>query len=154
MSEEEDSKLENEIISDEGIIYKIYLDHLGYKTFGVGHLVKSNDPETDYDVGTEVSRDRVFECLEKDLITAKGDCRSLFKEENFDSWPVEVQHILINMVFNLGRTRLSKFKRMRAALEIGDWQEAAKEGRDSRWHRQVSNRAERLMKRLESLNTS
>ena len=55
------------------------------------------------------------------------------------------------MMFNMGRTRLSKFKKMNAALIDGDWKEAAKEGRDSRWYRQVTNRAERLMTRMENV---
>jgi lysozyme len=55
------------------------------------------------------------------------------------------------MMFNMGLTRLSKFKNHNAALQSGDWKEAAKEGRDSKWHKQVTNRAERLMKRLEEI---
>ena len=55
------------------------------------------------------------------------------------------------MMFNMGRTRLSKFRKHNAALQCGDWNEAAKEGRDSRWYRQVTNRAERLMSRLEKV---
>ena len=55
------------------------------------------------------------------------------------------------MMFNMGRTRLSKFKKMHALILESNWKEAAKEGRDSRWYRQVTNRAERLMKRLEEV---
>jgi len=40
---------------DEGVVYEIYLDHLGYKTFGVGHLVLESDPEHEYEVGEPVS---------------------------------------------------------------------------------------------------
>jgi hypothetical protein len=55
------------------------------------------------------------------------------------------------MMFNMGRTRLSKFKNFTAALEDHDWKRAAVEGRDSRWHKQVTNRAERLMVKMESV---
>jgi hypothetical protein len=55
------------------------------------------------------------------------------------------------MMFNMGRTRLSKFKKMHAAIIKEDWKTAAVEGRDSRWHKQVTNRAERLMERLEQV---
>ena len=55
-------------------------------------------------------------------------------------------------MFNMGRPRLSKFKKMNVALQKYDWVEAAKEGRDSRWYRQVTNRAERLMTRLENIS--
>ena len=30
---------------DEGVVYDIYLDHLGYPTFGVGHLIRESDEE-------------------------------------------------------------------------------------------------------------
>ena len=57
------------------------------------------------------------------------------------------------MMCKLGRPRLTKFKKMYAALEMGDWNKAAIEGRDSRWYHQVGNRAERLMTRLESVKS-
>ena len=56
-------------------------------------------------------------------------------------------------MFNMGRPRLSKFKKFNAAIAKGDWLEAAKEGRDSRWYNQVTNRAERLMIKLEILES-
>ena len=54
-------------------------------------------------------------------------------------------------MFNMGRPRLSQFKKMNKAIHEGDWKTAAVEGRDSRWHKQVTNRAERLMVRLEEV---
>lgn len=63
----------------------------------------------------------------------------------------EVQEILVNMMFNLGRPRLSKFVNFKSALQEKDWKRAAVEGRDSLWYRQVTNRAERLMSRLEKV---
>ena len=134
---------------DEGVVYEIYKDHLGFETFGVGHLIVEADPEHGQPVGTKVSEDRVKECFEVDLDVAINECKVLYKD--FDSWPDEVQQILVNMMFNMGRTRLSKFKNFQAALEAKDWKKAAVEGRDSLWYKQVTNRAERLMKRLEAL---
>ena len=46
---------------DEGVVYAIYKDHLGYPTFGVGHLVLESDPEHGQDVGTPVSEERTKE---------------------------------------------------------------------------------------------
>ena len=135
---------------DEGVVYEIYKDHLGYPTFGVGHLVTENDPEHGAEVGTPVSESRVAECFERDLDTSISECVALYGEQ-FESWPGEVQEILVNMMFNMGRTRLGGFKNFRKALEAEDWKKAAVEGRDSRWHKQVTNRAERLMVRLESV---
>jgi len=134
---------------DEGVVYEIYNDHLGYATFGIGHLVLETDPEHGQPVGTPVSEERVDECFEKDVQTVIEDCKKL--HDGWDGYPDEVKQIVANMMFNMGLTRLSKFKRHNAALQSGDWKEAAKEGRDSRWYSQVTNRAERLMKRLEEI---
>ena len=136
---------------DEGVEYKIYEDHLGYPTFGVGHLVLDSDPEHREPVGTPVSEERVRECFDRDLETAIGECNKLYGEGQFGNFPDEVQQILVNMMFNMGRPRLSKFKNFNAALAAGDWKKAAVEGRDSIWYRQVTNRAERLMSRMENV---
>ncbi|MDB4726101.1 glycoside hydrolase family protein [bacterium] len=134
---------------DEGVEYKIYLDHLGYPTLGVGHLIKESDPEHGSEVGTAVSEERVFELFEQDLDVSISECCALYGEGEFNDFPGEVQEILVNMMFNMGRTRLSKFKNFTKALMNHDWPQAAIEGRDSRWHKQVTNRAERLMVRME-----
>ena len=136
---------------DEGVEYEIYLDHLGYPTFGVGHLVLDTDPESGQPEGTPVSEERVKECFEKDLDTSISECEKLYSDGEFGNLPGEVQEILVNMMFNMGRTRLSKFKKMHAAILDGDWKTAATEGRDSLWYKQVTNRAERLMGRLENV---
>ena len=135
---------------DEGVVYEIYKDHLGYDTFGVGHLVLETDPEYGQPVGTPVSEERVRECFEHDLGISVSECVILY-EDQWESFPDEVQQILVNMMFNMGRTRLSKFKKMNLALSVGHWKLAAAEGRDSLWYRQVTNRAERLMTRLENV---
>jgi len=134
---------------DEGVVYEVYNDHLGYPTFGIGHLIIEGDPELGAAVGTPVSEERVDECFAKDVETVIEDCKKL--HDAWDGYPEEVKQIVANMMFNMGLTRLSKFNRHNAALQCGDWKEAAKEGRDSRWYKQVTNRAERLMTRLEKI---
>ena len=143
------NKLKEQLKIDEGVVYEIYNDHLGYPTFGIGHLVIEGDPELGAPVGTSVSESRVDECFEKDVESVIEDCKIL--HDGWDGYPEEVKQIIANMMFNMGRTRLSKFKKHNAALVCGDWKEAAREGRDSKWYRQVTNRAERLMKRLEEV---
>lgn len=136
---------------DEGVEYVIYNDHLGYPTFGVGHLITESDEEFGQPVGTPIDEERVRACFERDLDTSISECNALYGESEFSGLPDEVQQILVNMMFNMGRTRLSKFKKMNEAIEAGDWKTAAVEGRDSRWYKQVTNRAERLMSRLEAV---
>ena len=52
------------------------------------------------------------------------------------------------MAFNLGITKLKKFKMMFLAIDSGDYVRASEEGLDSKWAKQVYNRAKRLMNRL------
>ena len=56
-------QLRKELEVDEGVKYEIYNDHLGYPTFGIGHLVIDTDPEYGEEVGTPVSEDRVAEAF-------------------------------------------------------------------------------------------
>ncbi len=142
-------QVQKQLAVDEGIVNEIYLDHLGYATFGIGHLITDKDPEQGCDVGTPVSEERVTEAFQADLDIAIGECKVLF--DMWETYPGEVQEILVNMMFNLGRPRLSKFKNFKKAVDAGDWKTAGVEGRDSLWHRQVGNRAERLMVRMENV---
>jgi len=142
-------QLRETLTIDEGLVNEIYEDHLGYATFGIGHLVLESDPEFGQDVGTPVTEERTIECFEHDVQSVLKDCKKL--HEGWDGYPQEVKQVIANMMFNMGLTRLSKFNKHNAALQSGDWNGAAVEGRDSRWHKQVTNRAERLMERLEKL---
>ena len=145
-------RVREQLEQDEGVKYHVYRDHLDYKTFGIGHLVLPFEPEWDLPVGHAVQAQRVEQVFNTDLDVAIKECSILY--ENWDFFPEEVQEVLVNMLFNLGRPRLSKFKNFKVALDKGNWKLAATEGRDSVWYRQVSNRAERLMGRLENVINS
>jgi lysozyme len=142
-------KLREELKIDEGCKYEIYLDHLGLPTFGIGHLVLDSDMEYGQEVGTPVSEDRVNECFAKDVETVLSESLQLYP--NFEVLPEEAQLIIANMMFNMGRPRLSKFKGMKAAVDAGDYHRAAVEMVDSRWYQQVTNRADRLVARMRSI---
>ena len=142
-------KLREEIKYDEGSVNKIYLDHLGLATFGIGHLVTEWDEEYGWEVGTPVSEDRCNEVFDSDIQVVLSDCEHLYPD--FNELPEEVQRIIANMMFNMGRPRLSKFKGMKSGVDARDWQKAADEMVDSRWYRQVTNRAERLVERMRNV---
>ena len=144
-------QVQKQLEIDEGVVYEIYTDHLGYPTFGIGHLITKNDPEFEEPVGTPVSKERVDSVFAIDIKIAEDECCVLYPF--WEELPEEVQEILVNMMFNLGRPRLTKFKKMNTALEMGDWKTAAIEGRDSRWYHQVGNRSERLMTRMENVES-
>ena len=142
-------QLRKELEVDEGEKYEIYNDHLGYPTFGIGHLVRDSDPEAGAALGTPVTEDRVIEAFNQDVETVLNACTILYGD--FNELPEEAQLIIANMMFNLGRPRLSKFKGMKAGVDSRDWNKAADEMIDSAWYRQVPNRAERLVKRMRAL---
>ena len=142
-------KLKEELTLDEGCEFKLYNDHLGYKTFGIGHLVTKDDPEYEMEIGEEVSEERVNECFIKDIEKVIEDCHILY--EYFNELPEDAQLIIANMMFNLGRPRLTKFKKMKEAVNDGNWLEAAIQMEDSRWYQQVPNRAERLCERMRNV---
>ena len=97
-------------------------------------------------MGTKISTKRINECF-------KNDIEIVFKElDRSLSWwrelPDDLQLVLANMCFNLGITRLKKFKNFLGALSKQDWELAATEMMDSRWATQVGQRAVRLQKRV------
>ena len=142
-------KLREEIEYDEGSVNEIYLDHLGLATFGVGHLVRKEDPEYGWEVGTPVDADRCVEAFNTDIETVLSDCKLLYSD--FEDLPEEAQRIIANMMFNMGRPRLSKFKGMKRGVDARDWNAAADEMVDSRWYRQVTIRADRLVERMRNI---
>ena len=142
-------RLKEEIKEDEGYKNEIYLDHLSLKTLGVGHLIKETDPEYDLEVGTHIEDERVNELFEQDINVTIDECRKLYYD--FDKLPEEAQHIIANMMFNMGRPRLSRFHKMKRAVENREWKEASNEMKNSKWYRQVTNRADRLCNRMENI---
>ncbi len=143
------NKLREQLEIDEGVVHEVYLDHLGYPTFGIGHLIRSDDPESSCEVGTAISKDRVIDAFNADVEQVMGDCQKLYSD--FEELPEEAQQIIANMMFNLGRPRLTKFAGMKRGVDARDWNSAADEMVDSRWYRQVGARAERLVKRMRNI---
>ena len=143
-------QLQKELQRDEGCVNAIYLDHLNLPTCGIGHLITEWDEEYGQPVGTTISDDRVAQLFEEDVKVTLEECKVLYG--NFDDLPEEAQLILANMMFNMGRPRLSAFKGMKAGVDSKDWNKAADEMVDSRWYKQVTNRANRLVERMRKVN--
>ena len=145
------NRLREELERDEGRVDSIYLDHLGYPTFGIGHLVTPDDPEHGSPVRTVVDSIRVIEAFEDDVQSVLSDCEKLYVQ--FEHLPEEVQLIIANMMFNMGYTRLRKFKGMKAGVDARDWDKAADEMVDSKWYSQVQKRADRLVMRMRNITS-
>jgi lysozyme len=100
-------------------------------------------------VGTPVSRKRINTCFNDDIQGTIEDCEKLYND--FYKLPEEVKLILCNMMYNLGYTRLSKFSKLKKAINDNDWKEASKQMHQSKWRTQVPNRAERLISRMKAV---
>jgi lysozyme len=130
-------KLQNELADDEGIKYELYLCSESHLTGGIGHLITEWDKDYyDKPVGTPIPNEQVNEWFERDIETTINDCKLLFSQ--FDNLPEDIQHVL-------ARPRLSKFKKMIAAVEDMNWEKMADEMENSRWFQQTKNRAKRLI---------
>ncbi len=143
-------RLRKELESDEGNVKSIYLCSESHPTFGIGHLITSDDPEYGKPVGTEVSEERVVSAFEDDISVTISDCAKIF--EDWDKLPEEARLVTANMCFQLGLPRLRKFKKTIDACNRGAWSEMASEMRNSKWHKQTTARAERLIKRILGLD--
>jgi len=139
--------LQDEIANDEGVVYETYHCSLGHLTGGIGHLITEWDEEYyDKPVGTRVPHEQVNDWFSRDIAITLNDCKDIFSD--FDDLPSEAQLVIANMCFQLGRPRLSKFKNFIAAVNDRDWMKVADEMEDSRWHKQTTARAERLIARI------
>ena len=151
--------LYEEISSDEGKILHAYLCTELHATVGIGHKILDTDPEKEleiYGVNWEevpddqcITEDRCYILFQEDVQIAIGGCMNIYN--NWDELPQEMQHVLVNMAFQMGQRGLSNFKNMKAAIEEQDFAKAAIEMMDSRWASQTPERAERLKLRVERL---
>jgi lysozyme len=128
-------KLRQELLRDEGFIPHAYKDSEGYLTIGIGRLI-------DKRINGGISKSEAMILLNNDLQISIMEL-----ETNFD-WFTDLndtrQRAIVNMCFNLGLTKLMKFKNMLSAIERQDFDEAADEALDSKWAIQVGARAERI----------
>ena len=137
-------RIKEDIERHEGNVPYVYLDHLGYKTMGIGHLIRQSEPEYLLKVGQGVSKESIDEYFENDLRIAIDDARRIFGDLN--EHPQDVIRVLVNMSFNLGYPRLNKFVKMKEAVAQKNYPKAADEMKDSRWYTQVGRRGPELFK--------
>ena len=136
-------QIKEDLVRHEGYVTEIYLCSENYPTFGIGHMVTETDMEYTWPVGTPVTDERILQVFHDDCKVAVADVELLV--DNLSDHPDFVSRVLVNMAFNIGRPRLSKFKNMLAAIEAKDYSLAADEMIDSKWYHQVGRRSKELV---------
>ena len=126
----------------EGYRNKVYLDTLGKRTVGVGHLCVEDFWEDD----KEYEEKFLMTILEHDLQTAIKGAKELMEDHGCADINEKAEELLIEMVFQLGMTGVSKFKNMWKALAELNYVGASYEMLDSRWAKQTPNRAKAMAK--------
>ena len=119
------------IARHEGKVLTMYTDTVGVPTIGYGHNL--NEP---------ISEAAALQILSDDVSVAVNEL-----DDRMDWWrdlPHPAQLVLASMVFNLGWPRFSRFKKMIAALEDRDYDQAAAEMEDSLWFQQIKSRGDEL----------
>jgi len=120
--------LRSQLERHEGLRLKPYLDTVGKLTVGYGRNLE--------DVG--ISRDEADFMLDNDIDQVERQLETVDEYRDLD--PVR-QTVIANMVYNLGFSGLMTFKRMWSAIGRKDYATAADEMLDSKYARQVGQRA-------------
>lgn len=128
----EKERLKQLLIKHEGLKLKPYIDIVGKLTIGVGRNLDDRG----------ISKDEALYMLENDIQIVEKEAREIF--ENFDELDDVRQEVIINMLFNLGKTRFLTFKKFIKAVKERNFEKAADEMLDSKWARQVGKRAQEL----------
>ena len=136
--------LKSRIKKHEGFLSKVYLDILGKATIGYGHLLTEED---DFVEGVIYDKDILEALFEKDFNKAVHGAEELLKGYDI---ALVAKEVIIEMVFQLGKTGVSKFKKMFEALKEHDYSRAAAEMLNSAWYRQTPSRCEELSNIMKS----
>ena len=131
----------------EGYRNKVYLDTLGKRTVGVGHLCVEDFWEDD----KEYEEKFLMTILEHDLQSAIKGAKELMSENGCNDIDEIAEELIIEMVFQLGKTGVSKFRNMWKHLSALEYSSAASEMLDSRWAKQTPNRAKNMSAQMASL---
>ena len=139
-------RLMESVKKHEGYRNKVYLDTLGKRTVGVGHLCVEDFWEDD----KEYEESFLMEILQKDLQEAIRNAKELMNQYGCSDINEIAEEILIEMVFQLGMTGVSKFKNMWKALAELNYVGASYEMLDSRWAKQTPNRAKAMAEQMKA----
>jgi len=126
----------------EGLRLYVYECTAGKKTIGYGRNLEDRGIT---EAEAEAMLDSDIEYTEERLVSSYEFYKDLDETR---------KAVLIDIAFNIGMTGLKGFKKMLIALEEGDYSEAAIQLLDSRYAKQVPNRAMELARLLDGAQGS
>lgn len=131
---------------EEGFSSKPYLCSEGYVTIGLGTKLHKSLNMNPSDFPISVSMNMAEEWLHSEV--ALKDMKLSRRDINgyayvYDALDDDKRAIILSMAYQMGTSGVLRFKKMWAALAIGDDKEAAAQALDSRWATQTPERAER-----------
>ena len=135
-------KLKNRIKKNEGYRSKAYLDSLGFKTIGYGHLIKSTEKNL---LKKKFSKNFLNDLFNSDLNKALRDFKMNYKRYKISD---EKKEIIIEMIFQLGIKNQKKFVKMNKHIKNNSNFMAALEMKNSLWYKQTPKRVDALIKLL------
>ena len=137
-----------QIMHHEGVRLAVYDDATG-KPIVAGDVVQGNPTIGVGRLLTDdrgITEDEVMMLLRNDLTWVAKKAESYGFWNRLDS---ARQMVIMGMIFNMGN-RFDQFKKMIAALEVGDYQEASVQMMDSRWAKIVKGRAVELSEQMKT----
>jgi len=142
--------LRDRVKSHEGCVLEPYDDSLGKLTVGIGHLVQAHERKR-FQLGVKITQEEADELFDIDLNRAAAGADELIIKNigDHDDLPQVIQEVLVEMVFQLGKTGVKQFRNMWTSLKEKDWPMAAMHMKDSRWRKQTKKRCEHLSKMVE-----
>lgn len=132
MSPQDYEALTASVKAHEGLSLSMYTDSTGHWTIGYGRNIQDDG----------ISQAEANMLLKNDLNNAIAACQHLWPW--FDGLDGPRQRVLVEMLFNMGQSRLLEFRNMLAAVQAGDYARAAAEMLRSVWATQVGIRARQL----------
>ena len=143
---------------NEGNKPKVYEDSKGNRTIGIGFNLEDDGNRrflkqeginiNELFQGRELSERETKILYNHSLRQAFSDAQKF--DPNLAKRPEAARMAIVDMAFNLGLTRLNKFKKMKAGLMNNDYQTAADEMVDSNWYKQVKSRGPRMVNVMRS----
>lgn len=131
--------LKCQLIRHEGRKNVSYKDTLGLLTGGIGHLLRQNEI-SQYPEGSPISDEQIEKWYNEDSLSATKIAQELMGSDVWGNLSEIRQRACIDLAYNLGKSRLSKFVNFISAMKRADYQTAGQELRNSKWFGQVKTR--------------